>query len=70
MSVIKCDCVNDVSGNEQQQKTINSVTNQIHKSQLRLKSIQILTEVMTFITDVRQVNEQHNNDNNQNNIIC
>ncbi len=55
--MIKCDCADDADGNEQQQKTVNSAINQIHRNQSRLKSIQTLTKAAAFMTDVRQADE-------------
>ena len=59
--MIKCDCVNDVSSNEQWWEAGNCLADQIHKKQLKLKSIQTLIETAAFMTDVKQADEQHNN---------
>ena len=62
MSVIKHNCADNASNNEQWKRAVNSSTNQIHESQLKLKSIQTLTEATAWSANVRQVNEQHDDD--------
>ncbi len=70
MSVIKCNYADDADSNKQQWETVNSVTDQIHKSQSRLRSVQTLTEAAAFVMSVKQADEQCNDDDDQNNIIC
>ena len=62
MSVIKCDCVDDVGSNKQWREAVNSSADWIHRSQPELKSIWMLAEVMIWSANVRQVNEQHDDD--------
>ena len=69
MSVIKCDCADDADSNEQWRETVNSSADQIHESQSRLKSIWMLTETVTFVTDVRQAHEQYDDDDDQNDTV-
>jgi len=62
MLVIRCNYVNDVSNDEQWWETVDSSADWIHENQSELRSIWMLTKMMTFVTDVRQAHEQCDDD--------
>ena len=62
MSVIKYDDADDMNSNKKWKKAVNSSANWIHENQSELKSIQTLIEAAAWSADVKQVNEQHNDD--------
>ena len=69
MLMIKHDCADDADSDEQWRRTVNSSAGQIHEDQSELKSIQILTKAAAQSADVRQADEQHNDDDDQNDTV-
>ena len=69
MLVIRCNYVNDVNNNEQWWETVDSSADWVHEDQSELKSIWMLTKMIAFMTNIRQVHEQYNDDDDQNDII-
>ena len=69
MSVIKYDCADDADNNEQWRRAVDSSADWVHESQSELKSIQMLIEAVTWSVSVRQADEQHDDDDDQNDTV-
>ena len=69
MSVIRYDCADDVSDDEQWWEADDCSADQIHRRQPELRSIQTLAGTVAWSASVGQVNEQCDDNDDQNDII-
>ena len=67
--MIKHDYVDDADSDEQWRRAVNSSADQVHRDQPGLESIQTLAETAAWSVGVRQADEQHDDDDDQNDTV-